>query len=221
MKTSGWNCTDFQTLSGGASSTAITNVATSFEADHLIQCQEFDWALIGLASTTLGGTSNTSTIKIFGTYSDTGDGQFTKETNNKYGPRILYNQELGTVSTASNPDEVGTLPEGIYPGQPSDCKLYKMDAFAGKASGDVSESGTQFELAVLARMAGYESLQATGTGSLGTSQAWTDYYLVDGTAGGLSYVAIPCGMFQYIQLQITNANAGADTMAGFFNLVKE
>ena len=208
----GWKISDTVTLAKNASSTAISATATSTEADIVIPCDAFSWCLLGIASTegTDQGTPAASEFQVMGTYGDAEGGQ----TNS-----IFFNDDLGDLKTAADAAVAFAIPDGIYPGQPASFKHYKSDTFATTAAGGTSGSGTQSQCAVISRMVGFEAPQATGIANLGTSQVWDDYYLMDGTNAGCSFVAIPCGLFQFLQIKVTNKFEDENTFAAFYNLV--
>ena len=208
----GWKLSDTVTLAKDASSTVISTTSTATESSIVIPCDAFAWCLLGIASTegTDQSAAAASIFQVMGTYGDAEGGQ----TNS-----ILFNDDLGDLKTADDAAIAFAFPDGAYPGQPASFKHYKSATFATTAAGSTTSSGTQSQCAVISRMVGFEAPQATGTANLGTSQDWDDYYLMDGSNAGCSFVAIPCGLFQFLQIKVTNKFDDENTFAAFYNLV--
>ena len=182
MISHGWKTYGTSTFGTGGNSAPVTEFATELQADHVIECTGYSWALIAFATTGIG----LHTLNIWGTQGSAESAQ-----NNKF----YINHSLVTVSTGLTPSSAISLPAGtVHPSL--DLENYQIASVNQTANGVSNSPGL---IGIFYNIVGTRGLQADGASNTGETNSVGPYYANYGSSAGPSWIAIPCAAFDYIQ----------------------
>ena len=211
MYPTGWKYTDPY----AATTTAISEFSTGLQAPNelIVNCEGFTWLLVSLGSTD-NDTSSVS-VQVHGTQTD---GEAAQQIN------FCFNCLIATVSGNSN-----LSVSSVNLATPSGAVITSLSMLGvvGADSGINEVNGTaQIDTVhYWNRLAGNQTISGyidTGEEARsGDSPDHEDLWLfnpTDGDASGPAWVAFPCGPFNYIQLEVSNAGDNG-TSSVFTNLL--
>ena len=193
MISHGWKSLGVFTASGAAASptAAVSEVSTSIESTHTIPCSGMSFCLLSYY-TSIANTGNVLTVR--GT-----QGSAESSQDNE----VFFNHSLVTVTPTT--DAALTLPAGAYDTAGVTLVNYQTGSLAGT---DTGASNGPIVTSAFLNLQGAKSLQGDNTSGTGDTQTLDPYYANFGDNYGPSWVAVPCGPFDRIQVRYTLAAAG-------------
>ena len=201
MISTGWKVLQTHTASGALDNSTGPAEIDSALTEYAIPCSGMRWCQVSIAST----TSAAHNMIVFGTNSTGEDGQQVTG---------YFNSKLLTITYAA----AGlTIPNGVFPSLDTQGTFTNLNsgAIAEEAAGD----GTgEIKINMYLHMAGQKAMAPSNQADTDETNTYENYYVNDGTvtSAGISWLAIPCATFDYIQLQFVPAASGV--MAPMFCL---
>ena len=174
----GWKNLGEKTL---GSATAISEIATSIEAEHYIDTDGFNYCLLAVMSVT-----GNSDLDIWGT-------QFDSESTQNF--KTVINTKIGSLD--SNATESFSVPAG-YLGNSVAMEWSRINDWA-----DATSTGNGKIAGLMSRVNGYAGPEVSQTGTAANTFGTfvSDGYITQtGAADGPGFVIIPCGLFSGLQL---------------------
>jgi len=187
----GWKVLNSFTSSGAAFSPEPAEIDTEL-IDLAIPCSGMSFCQIGLASSTIA----THAMYIYGTNGSSEDGQQVTG---------YFNSRLLTVTFAASGL---SIPSGIFPSLDKQGSFTNLDTAAMTELASGNETGALLLNSYL-HMTGNKAMAPDNAVGTDETDEYENYYSNDGTiaATGPAWVAIPCGTFDYIQIQLVAAAA--------------
>lgn len=196
MISHGWKSLGTNKFAGAGSTTSVTEIATTIESPHFIDCSAAQFALISYFATV---SNALNVFAVWGTQGSHESGQ----SNDFY-----VNHKIALVSPDGSPAVSYALPAGLIDGFPSGASNYQIGSITSDGNG-ITDGPTLF--GIFANLSGTRGLQVNNAANTGEINDPSYYYSNLGDVVGPSWLAIPCGPFDYIQVVYT---AGAACTAG-------
>ena len=186
MISHGWKSLGKHTFEAPGFSTAINEVATTIESPYYISCSGAQFAMISLVST-VGNQLNS--IEIWGTQGSHEAGQ-----KNKF----YMSHKLVRIDQDAVPAVASTFPAGTLDEFVDAVNNYQIGLFTTEGNG-LTSGPTLF--GIFANLSGTRGLQVNAAANTGEINEPQYYYANLGDVIGPSWIAIPCGPFDYIQIR--------------------
>ena len=192
MISTGWKVLPTHTASGALdNSTEPAEIDTSL-TEFAIPCSGMSWCQLSIASTT-GSAHN---IVVYGTNSTSEDGQQVTG---------YFNSKLVAVTFATSGL---AIPSGVFPSLDSQGSFTCLNSGAIEEFASGNEAGALLLNSYL-HMAGQKGMAPDNQADTDETNEYENYYVNDGTVAGtgVSWIAIPCATFDYIQVRFVPAAA--------------